>query len=175
VLNLKCDYESKFPKRTPIRKMTRLHGTAGGNAWWRLYGTRRWAVLFGISAIIAALLRPGCDLLAIKGHADAGAGGIVSSSVHSDTGLEYADLDATRHGESHDTDGCCSSIDEFVLVSAQEAQVPISAKAQWNDLPLLATPRFHLTLANRAAGHRIQRPAQLPVLFYHARSARLLL
>lgn len=156
--------------------MTRLHGTVGGNIEGRLHGARQWGVSLGILAIVAALLRPGCDLFALKGHADAGAGGIFNSSVDTDTGVAYADLDAARHGESHDADGCCSSIDEFVLVSAQEAQVPISAKAQWNDLPLLATPRFHLTLANRVAGHRIPRSAQqLPVLSYHARSARLLL
>jgi hypothetical protein len=140
----------------------------------RLYGSRQSVVLLGLLAIVAALFRPGCDLLALKGHAGAGAGGTVSSSVHSDTGLEYTDLDAARHGESHDADGCCSNIDEFVLVSAREAQVPISAKAQWSGLPLLGAPRFHVNVANIAAGRRVQRPAQeLPVLPYHARSTRL--
>ena len=156
--------------------MTRLHGSVGRNPHWRLCDVRQWAVLLGLLAVIAALLRPGCDLLALKGHADAAAGGIFSSSIESDTSIAYADVDVARHGESHDENGCCSSLDRFVLVSAQEAQVPILAKAQWSDLPLLAAPRSHPTLANLAAERRIPHPTQrLPVLSYHARSARLLL
>jgi hypothetical protein len=155
-----------------IRARHRSHGKVCGD----VRRTRQWAALLGILAIIAALLRPGCDLLDIKGHAHSGVDGILSSSVDSAAGFVLAGLHAGKRGESRDDAGCCSSVDRFVLVSAQETQVPIFAKAQWTDLPPLAARQFRLVSIEMTAGRRIPPSAQpLTVLSYYARSARLLL
>jgi hypothetical protein len=162
---MKCNWE-----------VTRLrHGTEG-SVRGHVRGTRQWVALLGMFAIVAALLRPGCDLLGIKEHAGAGAHGFLSASVDLTSGLEFAGLHGVKHGESHDDTGCCSSVDRFALVAAQEVQVPIFAKAQWTDLPPLAAPQSRLVATEMAAGRRLATPAQqLPVRSYYARSARLLL